>query len=67
MGSSMESYVRFTLSHVGSSFTQLADQEPNFGLISNAGGIPGFGAALIDMGGIPAGTTIDVRCGVALV
>ena len=58
MGSSLESYVRFTLSHVGSSYTQLADQEQNFGVISNTGTIPGA-ARLINMGGIPAGTTIE--------
>ena len=28
--------LRFTVQHVGSSYTQLADQEPNFGLISNS-------------------------------
>jgi iron complex outermembrane receptor protein len=31
--SSLASYVRLTAQHVGSSFTQLADQEPNFGVI----------------------------------
>ncbi|MEZ5531419.1 MAG: TonB-dependent receptor [Steroidobacteraceae bacterium] len=36
----MESYVNFTFQHVGSSYTQLADQEPNFGLIAT-GGPPG--------------------------
>ena len=42
---SLHSYVRFTVQHVGSSFTQIADQEPNFGLISNAPGRPaGLGA-----------------------
>ncbi len=50
MGSSLESYVRLTGQHVGSSFTQLADQEPNFGLItSNA--VPGA-ARLIDFGDV---------------
>ena len=36
MGSNLESYVRFTVQYVGSSFTQLGDEEPNFGLISNS-------------------------------
>jgi iron complex outermembrane receptor protein len=58
-GASLESYVRFTMSHVGSSYTQLADQEPNFGIISNAVGRPAGSARLIDLGGIPAGTTIE--------
>jgi iron complex outermembrane receptor protein len=30
---SLDSYVRFTVQHVGSSFTQLADQEAGFGVI----------------------------------
>ena len=30
---SLDSYMRFTLQHVGSSFTQLADQEAGFGVI----------------------------------
>jgi iron complex outermembrane receptor protein len=37
---SLESYVRITMSHIGSSYTQLADQEPGFGFISNAPGAP---------------------------
>ncbi|MCW5573328.1 MAG: TonB-dependent receptor [Steroidobacteraceae bacterium] len=36
----LDSYVTFTYQHVGSSYTQLADQEPNFGLIAT-GGPPG--------------------------
>ncbi len=48
MGNSLESYVRLTAQHVGSSYTQLADQEPNFGLIA-AGGPPGS-ARLITFG-----------------
>jgi len=36
----LESYLTFTFQHVGSSYTQLADQEPNFGLIAT-GGPPG--------------------------
>jgi iron complex outermembrane receptor protein len=55
---SLESYVRFTISHIGSSYTQLADQEPNFGIISNAAGRPPGSARLINLGGIPADTTI---------
>jgi len=49
----LESYLTFTVQHVGSSFTQLADQEPNFGLIAT-GGPPGsarfipFGDPTID-------------------
>jgi iron complex outermembrane receptor protein len=57
--SSLESYVRFTGQHVGSSFTQLADQEANFGVISNAANAPAGSARLINFGGIPANTTID--------
>jgi hypothetical protein len=34
-GSSLESYVRFTVQYVGDSYTQLADQEPNFGILTN--------------------------------
>jgi iron complex outermembrane receptor protein len=59
MTESLESYVRFTLSHVGSSYTQLADQEPNFGIISNAAGRPPGSARLINLGGIPANTTLE--------
>ncbi|HUQ11360.1 MAG TPA: TonB-dependent receptor [Steroidobacteraceae bacterium] len=56
---SYESYVRFTGQHVGSSYTQLADQEPGFGIISNEVGRPPGSARLIDFGGIPADTTIE--------
>lgn len=38
----LNGYVNLTVQHVGSSYTQLADQEPNFGLIAIA---PPFGAA----------------------
>jgi iron complex outermembrane recepter protein len=55
---SLESYVRFTGQHVGSSFTQLADQEANFGIISNSPTRPAGSARLINLGGIPADTTI---------
>ena len=58
-GSSLESYVRLTVQHVGDSYTQLADEEPNFGIITNAAGAPPGSAALINMGGIPANTTIN--------
>ena len=59
VGSTLESYVRLTGQHVGSSFTQLADQEPGFGFISNDPSAPAGSAALIDtMGNIPANTTI---------
>jgi iron complex outermembrane receptor protein len=60
--SSLESYVRFTVQHVGSSFTQLADQEPGFGFISNAPGAPAGSAALINLGNVdgnPATPAID--------
>jgi iron complex outermembrane recepter protein len=52
---SLESYVRLTFQHVGSSYTQLADQEAGFGLIRDwPGGVnPGDGSArLIDMGAV---------------
>jgi iron complex outermembrane recepter protein len=55
MGNSLESYLRLTVQHVGSSFTQLADQEPNFGLIA-AGGPPGS-ARLIPFGFGPTSPT----------
>jgi iron complex outermembrane receptor protein len=55
---SYESYLRLTAQHVGSSFTQLADQEANFGLISNSLTRPAGSARLIDFGGIPANTNI---------
>ncbi len=58
--SSFESYVRLTAQHVGSSYTQIADQEPGFGFISNDPNAPAGSAALIDnMGGVPANTTIE--------
>ncbi len=58
LGSEYESYVRLTAQHVGSSYTQLADQEANWGLISNDPARPAGSARLIDFGGIPAGTNI---------
>jgi iron complex outermembrane receptor protein len=38
--SALNGYATFTAQHVGSSFTQLADQEPPFGQLGNGG--PGF-------------------------
>ena len=58
MTDSLHSYVRLTVQHVGSSFTQLADQEPNFGLISNSPTRPAGSARLIQLGGVPANTNI---------
>ncbi len=50
--------MRLTAQYVGSSYTQLADQEPNFGVITNAPAPPPGSAALINLGnvdGIPGG------------
>jgi iron complex outermembrane recepter protein len=58
MSTSMESYVRLTVQHVGESFTQLGDEEANFGVISNAANRPAGSARLINLGGIPANTTV---------
>ncbi len=44
----LESYLTLTVQHVGSSFTQLADQEPNFGLIATGG--PAGSARFIPFG-----------------
>jgi iron complex outermembrane recepter protein len=58
MGAALESYVRLTAQYVGDSYTQLADQEPNFGIITNAPNPPAGSAALINLGnvdGIPGG------------
>jgi iron complex outermembrane receptor protein len=52
LGQSLESYVRFTLQYVGSSFTQLGDEEPNFGLISSSATRPAGSARLIDLGNV---------------
>ena len=52
MTESIESYLRFTFQHVGSSYTQLADQEPNFGLISNSATRPAGSARLINLGNV---------------
>lgn len=46
--SALESYLSFTFQHVGSSYTQLADQEPNFGLIATGG--PAGSARFIPFG-----------------
>jgi iron complex outermembrane receptor protein len=59
MASAMESYVRLTAQHVGSSYTQLADQEPNFGVITNVMSPPAGAARLINFGGIPPDTTVN--------
>ncbi len=48
----LESYVRLTGQHIGSSYTQLADQEPGFGFISNSPSAPAGSAALINMGNV---------------
>jgi iron complex outermembrane receptor protein len=56
LSDSIESFFRFTAQHVGSSYTQLADQEPNVGVISFTP--PPGGAALIQLGGVPASTQI---------
>jgi iron complex outermembrane receptor protein len=58
---SLESYVRLTAQHVGSSFTQLADQEPNFGVIKDhpTGFVNDGSARLIPFGGVPSSTVID--------
>jgi iron complex outermembrane receptor protein len=52
MGDNMESYLRFTVQYVGSSFTQLGDEEPNFGLISSSATRPPGSARLIDLGAV---------------
>ncbi len=56
---SLEAYWRFTFQHVGSSFTQLADQESGFGIITNRAGQPAGAARLIQLGGVPANTIIN--------
>jgi iron complex outermembrane receptor protein len=57
----LESYVRVTVQHVGSSFTQLADQEPNFGVIRDhpTGFVSDGSARLIPFGGVPSNTVIE--------
>jgi len=52
LGESLESYVRLTAQYIGSSYTQLADQEPNFGVISNVTPLPPGAASLIPMGNV---------------
>jgi len=59
MGTGLDSYIRFTFQYVGSSFTQLGDEEPNFGLISNSATRPAGSARLIQLGGVPANTDIE--------
>jgi iron complex outermembrane recepter protein len=58
LGSSLESYVRLTGQHVGSSFTQVADQEANFGVIRVPPAQPDGSARLIPFGD-PDVTRID--------
>jgi iron complex outermembrane recepter protein len=55
---SLDGYVNFTFQHVGSSYTQLADQEANFGLITSASPRPPGAARLISFG---APTISEVR------
>jgi outer membrane receptor protein involved in Fe transport len=52
MGQDKQSYIRFTVQYVGSSFTQLGDEEPNFGLISSSPTRPAGSARLIDLGNV---------------
>jgi iron complex outermembrane receptor protein len=52
IGASLESYVRLTLQYVGSSYTQLGDEEPDFGLISSSPTRPAGSARLIDLGNV---------------
>ena len=61
MGDRFASYLRFTVQYVGSSFTQLGDEEPGFGVIREwpGGNNPGDGSArLIDLGNVDV-TNID--------
>jgi len=58
MGDRLASYLRFTVQYVGSSFTQLGDEEPNFGLISALDPRPPGSARLIDLGNVDV-TNID--------
>jgi iron complex outermembrane recepter protein len=46
----LDAYVNFTVQHVGSSYTLLADQEPNFGIITSASGAPAGAAGLRGFG-----------------
>jgi iron complex outermembrane receptor protein len=50
MGSALDSNLRFTIQSVTTSFTQLADQEPNFGLIMRDPSSNPGAAQLIDFG-----------------
>jgi iron complex outermembrane recepter protein len=58
---STESYVRLTAQHVGSSYTQLADQEAGFGVIKDhpSGFVDDNSARLIPFGGVPLDTVIN--------
>ena len=57
----LEAFANFTFQHVGSSYTQLADQEPPFGCVG-CPGAPGF----FDFGD-PTITQLHVRAGAAVV
>jgi iron complex outermembrane receptor protein len=54
---SRQGFVNFTYQYVGSSYTQLADQEPNFGLITKSGAPAG--AARMRNFGFPSISTFD--------
>ncbi len=56
---SQESYLRLTAQHVGTSYTQLADQEANFGVIRQPGAVPDGSARLIPFGGVSPDTVIN--------
>jgi iron complex outermembrane recepter protein len=58
LSAALDSYVRLTAQHVGTSYSQLADQEPNVGLITDSSTPPRGAASLINFGGVPAGTDI---------
>ena len=60
LSASLASYVRLTAQHVGSSFTQLADQEANFGVIRDqpTGFVADGSARLFPFGDVPIDTVI---------
>ncbi|HEV7714324.1 MAG TPA: TonB-dependent receptor [Steroidobacteraceae bacterium] len=51
--SGLNSYVNFTAQHVGSSFTQLADQEPPFGTLNAGTGFIAYGDPTINSFSFP--------------
>jgi iron complex outermembrane recepter protein len=59
ISTSLESYVRLTAQHVGSSFTQLGDEEPGFGIITNVANPPAGAGRLINLGGVAPDTTVS--------